>query len=303
MENRVCPECNNDMMITDKKRGQITCNSCGAVLEQNCIDPGIDWRSFSEEEYKKRTRTGPKIVLSKYDKGLTTTIGKGDKDYSGTRLSPNKKAEIKRLIMWQERTKTVKSIVRNLSIAMSILDRICAQLDLTKDVKESTAYYYRKIAKKGLLRGRSIERIILATIYIVLRENKRFRSFRLFKNISEIEFNDILRYSRLIQKELNLKLPPTLPHELIPSICTKLLLSGYIETKTIILLDSIEQKINLSGKKPSGVASAALYYVCLMNNERRTQKEISTVAGITEVTLRNNYRTIFLKFSNKMKEE
>lgn len=296
MEKSLCPECGSDMVIIDKTRGQVICGRCGVVLEQNCIDSRAEWRAFSEEEYKRRTRTGPKIILSKFDKGLTTIIGKGDKDASGIKLNPRKRSEINRLRKWQERTKTAKSLYRNLAYAMSFLNRISSQLDLTKDVKESSAYYYRKIAKKGLLRGRSIEGMILAAVYVVLRENKRVRNFRLFNNISELDFSDVLKYTKIIQKELKLNLPPTQPHELIPSICAKLMLSGQIEAKTIILLVSLQKKINLSGRSPSGVASAALYHVCLTNNERRTQKEISTVMGITEVTLRKNYKKLLNKF-------
>lgn len=73
-EKNSCPECGSKTLITDKSRGQVTCDNCGVVLEQNCIDSGAEWRSFTREEYRKRTRTGPGITLSMYDKGLTTYI-------------------------------------------------------------------------------------------------------------------------------------------------------------------------------------------------------------------------------------
>jgi transcription initiation factor TFIIB len=36
-----------------------------------------------------------------------------------------------------------------------------------------------------------------------------------------------------------------------------------------------------------GLAAGALYMACVMNEERRTQKEIAYAAGVTEVTIRN----------------
>jgi transcription initiation factor TFIIB len=39
-----------------------------------------------------------------------------------------------------------------------------------------------------------------------------------------------------------------------------------------------------------GLAAAALYIACVMNEEKRTQKMIEDAAGVTEVTIRNSYK-------------
>jgi transcription initiation factor TFIIB len=39
-----------------------------------------------------------------------------------------------------------------------------------------------------------------------------------------------------------------------------------------------------------GLAAAALYIACVINNEKRTQKVIADAAGVTEVTIRNRYK-------------
>ena len=38
--------------------------------------------------------------------------------------------------------------------------------------------------------------------------------------------------------------------------------------------------------------AAALYIACLQNNEKKTQKDIAEAAGVTEVTVRNRYKTL-----------
>jgi transcription initiation factor TFIIB len=38
--------------------------------------------------------------------------------------------------------------------------------------------------------------------------------------------------------------------------------------------------------------AAAIYIASLMNNERRTQREVAEVAGVTEVTIRNRYKEL-----------
>ena len=47
-----------------------------------------------------------------------------------------------------------------------------------------------------------------------------------------------------------------------------------------------------NGKGPSGIAAAALYISSLMENDRKSQRDIAEVAGITEVTLRNRYKEL-----------
>jgi transcription initiation factor TFIIB len=48
----------------------------------------------------------------------------------------------------------------------------------------------------------------------------------------------------------------------------------------------------ISGRGPTGVAAAAVYIASAMYGERRTQKEVADVAGVTEVTIRNRYREL-----------
>jgi transcription initiation factor TFIIB len=43
------------------------------------------------------------------------------------------------------------------------------------------------------------------------------------------------------------------------------------------------------------VAAAAVYIAALLVGERRTQKEVANVAGVTEVTIRNRYRELKAK--------
>jgi transcription initiation factor TFIIB len=39
-----------------------------------------------------------------------------------------------------------------------------------------------------------------------------------------------------------------------------------------------------------GLAAASLYVACVLETEKKTQKEIAEVANVTEVTVRNRYK-------------
>ncbi|MBD3256296.1 MAG: transcription initiation factor IIB, partial [Candidatus Lokiarchaeota archaeon] len=153
----VCPECRNNSLILDESRAELICNACGLVLSQRLIDSGPEWRAFNSEEAKVKVRVGAPTTLTLHDKGLSTMIGWKNKDAFGKTISPKMKAEVYRLRKWHARTRTNKSIDRNLAFAMNELDRLTSQLILSKDLKESAALIYRKVANRNLIRGRSIE--------------------------------------------------------------------------------------------------------------------------------------------------
>jgi len=41
-----------------------------------------------------------------------------------------------------------------------------------------------------------------------------------------------------------------------------------------------------------GLSAAALYISCLQRNEKKTQRDIAEASGVTEVTVRNRYKSL-----------
>jgi transcription initiation factor TFIIB len=58
-----------------------------------------------------------------------------------------------------------------------------------------------------------------------------------------------------------------------------------------------ESGFNSAGKDPKGIAAAAIYIATKISNENRTQKEISNLAKVTEVTLRMRVKDL-QKYAN-----
>jgi transcription initiation factor TFIIB len=69
-------------------------------------------------------------------------------------------------------------------------------------------------------------------------------------------------------------------------------ISGKTQGIAIRILREARDKRAAAGKDPMGLAAAALYIACLQNNEKKTQKDIAEAAGVTEVTVRNRYKTL-----------
>lgn len=288
----LCPECGNPNLISDDSRGEIICNTCGLVIDQKMIDQGPDWRAFSAEDEKQKARAGAPTTLTLHDKGLSTIIGRRNRDAYGRKISPKKKAKIYRLRKWNTRSRTNKSIDRNLSMALNILDRLSSQFNISKELKEFAAYIYRKMAYKNMIRGRSIESMLIASIYLTCRLNDVPRTLDDFLEFTSSTKKQISRCYKLIVHELNININSFSPINFIPRFSADLNLSGKTQNRAAELLKLAKKYRITAGKAPTGLAGAALYIAAIQEGERRTQKEISETVGVTEATIRNRYKEI-----------
>ena len=85
---------------------------------------------------------------------------------------------------------------------------------------------------------------------------------------------------------------PTSPQDYISRFCSELKLSGDVQSKSIEILKDAADKELTSGRGPTGVAAASIYISSILCGERRTQREVADVAGVTEVTIRNRYKEL-----------
>ena len=85
---------------------------------------------------------------------------------------------------------------------------------------------------------------------------------------------------------------PTSPQDYISRFCSELKLSGDVQAKSIEILKDAADKELTSGRGPTGVAAASIYISSILCGERRTQREVADVAGVTEVTIRNRYKEL-----------
>ena len=286
-----CTDCGGENFTKDDSRGELICRKCGLVMEQDEIDTTPEWRAFDSDQQSKRTRTGAPLTFTKHDKGISTEIGKGVEELY--KVSVKKRAQYYRLRKWNKRL--TKSKDRNLSYSLSELARQVSYLGLPKSVHEEVGRLYEKAVTKGLVRGRSMESIITALIYAVAREEGSPRTLSELSAASGIEKREIGRAYRYVARELSIRILPAAAEEYIPRFSSLLGLSGIVQAKAReILVIAVDEEIT-SGKGPTGVAAAALYIAAVLEGEKRTQRDIADVVGVTEVTIRNRYKDLVEK--------
>jgi len=301
----VCPNCSSAHFFEDDVHGERVCAKCGTVLEEGMVDTSPEWRAFDDDQKSKRTRTGAPLTKTKHDMGLTTEIGRGKGELF--RVIPQKRAQYHRLKIWQKRL--VESKDRNLSFALSELQRLISFLGLPKSVHEEVAKKYEQAVDRGLVRGRSMESVIASLLYAVTREMGTPRTLEEIAEASGVERREIGRTYRYIARELRVRILPAPPQDYVPRFASMLGLSDKVQAKAIQFLRVAKKNEVTSGKGPTGVAAAALYIAAVLADEKRTQREIADAIGVTEVTIRNRFKELVEKLGieeeveKKVKEE
>ena len=287
-----CPKCGGTHLTKDYSRAEIVCDKCGLVIDADLMDHGPEWRAFDSDQREKRARVGAPMTYMIHDKGLSTVISWQNRDAYGHSIPPRNRAQLYRLRKWHNRTRISDGAERNLSLALSSLDRMSSRLALPRNIRETAAMIYRKTARHGLTRGRTIEGIAAAVLYASCRQCNVPRTLEEISRVSQIKKKEVGRNYRNISRKLKLKLLPTAPQDYISRFCGQLNLSNDVQMKAMEILKKALNEELISGRGPTGMAAAAIYIASVICGERRTQREVAEVSGVTEVTIRNRYKEL-----------
>jgi len=287
VSSEICPECKGNI-ISLNQIGEVVCSQCGLVINERGVDVNhSDKRAYTSQEKKQREHTGAPISSLLPDIGLTTVINKKDIN----------DPDLKRAVKWNTRITWEK---RNLLIATTELKRISSNLNFPNHIKFEAIKLYKEAFKKKLLRGRSINSMIAACIYLAIRLKKIPRTLQEILEESAENEKDIRRCYRVLIKELNIKSPNTDPSALIPTYVANLKLNHDVEETATKIVNTFSAKFSTSGKDPKGIAAGALYLACKLRGLELTQKQIADVVGITEVTLRSRFKELSTKLNIKI---
>jgi len=289
---RRCPECGSTKLMRDYEAAEVVCMECGYVIDMKIADQGPEWRAFDNEQRNKRSRVGAPITFTIHDKGLSTIIDWHDKDIFGKKFNAGQKAQMYRLRKWQRRIRVSDAIERNLAYALSEITKIASNLSLPKSILETSSVIYRKAVKEKLIRGRSIQGISAAAVYIACRQCGLPRTLDEIATAANISKREVGRSYRFLVKELDLYIPPLKASQYISKFSNQLTMQGKVEEiANKILTVATELKLT-SGRGPTGIAAAASYVASVLVGEKRTQREIAEIARVTEVTIRNRYKEL-----------
>ncbi|MGD8564905.1 MAG: transcription initiation factor IIB [Candidatus Bathyarchaeota archaeon] len=287
-----CPECGSTRLMRDYECAEVVCMECGFVIVAKLADRGPEWRAFTKEQREKRRRVGAPLTYTIHDKGLSTMIDWHDRDVYGRSLPPGQKAQIYRLRKWQRRIRVSSATERNLAFALSEITKIANNLNLPRNILETASVIYRRAVKERLIRGRSIQGVTSASVYLACRQCKLARTLEEIAQASNVSKKEVGRSYRFLLKELEYFVPPVKPGQYIAKFLNQLIMPGKVEEIAHKILAAAKELRLTSGRGPTGIAAAASYIAAVLSGERKTQREIAEIAQVTEVTIRNRYKEL-----------
>jgi transcription initiation factor TFIIB len=280
----VCPECGGPI-ISILERGESVCGQCGLIIDERNVDFSQSGkRSFTNQERREREQRGAPVSILMPDISLSTVIDKKKI------INP----DLKRAAKWNTRITWEK---RNILIATTELKRIASNLDLPEYIKKEAMRFYLEAFKKKLLRGRSINGMVAAALYLACRKKRIPRTLQEILDQSDVDDKEVKRCYRTLVRELKVKSPVTNPISLIPRYIVDLNLDSELERLSINILKKYIANFSISGKDPKGLCAGAIYLACKIKNKNYTQQQIADSIDVTEVTLRSRYKEIAKKLN------
>jgi transcription initiation factor TFIIB len=292
VSSRKCPECKGTNIVFDPMSGEWYCSKCGLVLIDMVVDEAPESRYFNTEEYMSRARATLPL-----DQVKVNTLVKIGKDAHGNKIHPSKIHLMLRLRKLQTRSRLSEGKNRNLSHALSEIDRLSSRLHVSSVVREEAFQIYRKALDKDLVKGRSIEAIAGASLYAACRLTGTPRTLVEVSGNCSVPSKDLARGYRLVHDELGLETPNPDPRIRVPRIAERVDASQRAQRKAIEILSAAQEARATIGLHPMGLAAAALYVACRECGDRVTQKAMAEASGVTEITIRNRYKKLE-KFSD-----
>jgi transcription initiation factor TFIIB len=311
-----CPECSANL-IQDYSKGEFICERCGYVVMDGIYDFGRESNATDSEEKAKTIRASGSTSFALHDYGLRTEIAYGSKDYAGKSIDSQMAEQMNSIRKWHIRSRIVSPQERRLSNVLTKINETCAAMSLPKLLLETAAMLYRNYESRQEAKGKSIACMAAATIYLACKKCHVVRSLDEIVAATGITEQDrstvklASKYYRMMVMEmgaLEQESPaaemPQQPHApvamAIDHYISKLSNMAKIDTKVERLAIDIAHKTDdhmlADGKAPNGLAAAYIYIASILLGINILQRDVSSLSGVTEVTIRNRCKDILTSF-------
>ncbi len=284
-----CTECKSNDIITDITRGESTCHNCGLVLNTSIISSAKEWRSYNSLEEKQRSRVGYPTSPLMPD-NFSSSVGLGfSRDAKGNMISAERRWEFSRLANIDSRR---NGEIRNLRVALRELQRITSHLGIGESVARTASVIYRKSLKVNLIRGRSIDCVMAASLYIACRKEGVPITLKDIQSRANATPKELSRCVRVLITNLKIRPKNSSPEAFVRRLADMLTMTMHTSQIGVSIVERAKKAGITVGKNPMSVAAAALYIAGVKTGERRTQQQLANAARTTPVTIRNRFKEL-----------
>jgi len=306
LETQNCPECKSTL-VDDMQNGEIICSGCGVVVADQIADFGPETISSNLEDKMKLARATGQTTYSQHDLGITTEISLGTKDYSGKTINREVSNQMNNLRKWQQRIRVSTPRERRLANVLAKMGETCNGLNLSRNVLETASMIYRNLDGHVDVKGKSVVSITAATIYLACKQCDVVRSLEeICRGIcpsKDVKSKTKLaaRYYRTMVMEMGqLTVPVVTMDKYISKIANMTQTEVRVERLALEIAEKTKDSNISDGKTPNGIAAAYLYVASVLLGQNVLQRDVSSIAGVTEVTIRNRCKEILTSYKLKI---
>ena len=301
-----CPECKSSL-IDDIQNGEIICSGCGVVVADQIADYGPETKSSNLEDKMKLARATGQTTYSQHDLGIATEISISAKDFSGKSINSEVANQMHNLRKWQQRVRVSSPRERRLANVLTKIGEACNSLALPKNVLETASMIYRNLDEKMDVKGKSVASISAATIYMACKQCDVVRSLdEICQGLcaqKEVKAKAKLaaRYYRTMVMEMGTFTAPVVTMDkYISKIANLTKTDVRVERLALEIAEKTKNNNLADGKAPNGIAAAYLYVASVLLGQNVLQRDVSSIAGVTEVTIRNRCKEILTSYKLKV---
>lgn len=195
---------------------------------------------------------------------------------------------------------------KRLEVLLDEIRRVSSMLKLDSNIEMKALDLAQELYKDGVV-GKIGERDLLvldafAIVYVTCKLNEVVIGYKkLIKNIRKVSIR-VKKIRKNLNKRVKKIVQSIRPKEYknniylyVEHLAKEAFLSDRVlKSAKKITKKIVEEKLHV-GRDPNAIASAILYVASILEGEKITEKKMSSIAGISEVTLRKRVREIIMK--------
>lgn len=202
---------------------------------------------------------------------------------------------------------------RNLLTAFRDISSWCDQFSLPKTISDIAKQLYKRSDEEKLLRGKPLDAVIAACIFIACRQAHVPRTFREICNLTHVSKKVLGQCYKALEQAFNLSpgasaqssapSPSTGPENLLVRYCNHLDLPPNVQSICSDIIVAARKHGIADGRSPVSIAGGAIYFTCHLLGRVKSVRDISAVAGVSESTIKLVYRLYYAEKEKLVKQE
>lgn len=262
----ICPECRdpNPNIVEQFGSGDLVCGNCGLVLGDRIVDTRSEWRTFANDEGDDPSRVGAASdPLMEGMEQLDTVISFRD---GGSGIA----RELQRAASRSQNSRSE----RNIMTAFRDIGSWCDQFSLPKTISDIAKQLYKRSDEEKLLRGKPLEAVIAACIFIACRQAHVPRTFREICDLTHVSKKILGQCYKALEQAFNLtpgasaahasNNPATGPENLLVRYCNHLDLPPNVQSICSDIIVAARKHGIADGRSPVSIAGGAIYFTCYL---------------------------------------